>query len=211
MSNSNNSNSNKPFGWGVSSLTYQGETNSGDKFVVAAFTGGVLVAVIDALGHGNQAAVVAELAMRTLEQHAHENIATLIRRCHTVMCLTRGAAISLASFDWQQRNMTWLGIGNVSGVLVHTDSGINSRVTSLLVRSGVVGDRLPELQTIVVPYTVGTTLIMTTDGVNADYTEILPKLTMVEPQRLAQRILDDYARHDDDATVLVFRYNGDDV
>jgi hypothetical protein len=72
------------------------------------------------------------------------------------------------------------------------------------VRGGVVGDRLPELQASVVPLAVDTTLVVATDGVRRDFTEILPATR--EPQRLAKRILDDYATHDDDAAVLVFRY-----
>ena len=196
----------EPFEWGVSSLTHRGETDSGDKCVVTTFPEGVLVAVIDALGHGEQAAYAAEVAARTLQQHAHESLSVLVTRCHAMMRSTRGAAISLAFFDWHRRTMTWLGIGNVTGVLLHADPGVDARATPLLVRGGVVGDHLPDLQSSVVPLAADTTLVMTTDGVCGDYTEVLS--ATLEPRHLAKRILDGYARHDDDATVLVFRCNG---
>lgn len=197
----------KPFQWGVSSLNYRGETQSGDKWVVTEFEGGALVALIDALGHGSQAALVAEIAARTLEQNARGTLTALIERCHADLRVTRGAAISAALFDWRLKTMTWLGVGNVEGIIVRTNSGTERHTTSLLVQGGVVGDRLPELQTSVFPLADDTTLIMATDGVRRDFADAPP--VALEPQRFAQRILDMYAKRDDDATVLVFRCNGD--
>ncbi len=194
------------FEWGMSSLTHQGETDSGDKCVVTEFDGGVLVAVIDALGHGNAAAAAAEVAAKTLARHAHESPTMLVSRCHADMRGTRGAAISLASFDWRRHTMTWLGIGNVGGVLMLPQVDSDPRLVSLVVRGGVVGDHLPELRPTLVPFTAGTSLIVATDGVFRDFTEILP--STLPPQRLAERILDGYARHSDDALVLAFRYSG---
>lgn len=197
----------RPFQWGVSSLNYRDETQSGDKWVVTEFDGGALVALIDALGHGSQAASVAEIAARTLERNARGAPTELIERCHADLRATRGAAISAALFDWRLKTMTWLGVGNVEGVIVRINSGTVRHTTSLLVQSGVVGDRLPELQTSVFPLADDTTLIMATDGVRRDFADA--PLAVLEPQRFAQRILDMYARRDDDATVLVFRCNGD--
>lgn len=193
--------------WGVASLTQAGESESGDQYVMETFAGGSLVAVIDALGHGHDAAHAAGVAARTLRQYAHEAPIALIKRCHAAMRTTRGAAISLASFDRQRLTMTWLGIGNVTGLLVHASADAKARIKPLIVRGGVVGDRLPELRSSVVRLAPGDVLILATDGVRADFAEKLP--APIEPRRLAQRILDGYATRRDDATVLVFRCNGD--
>src|SRR5437773_3562494 len=93
----------KPFEWGVATLTHRGEVESGDKYVAEMFDGGALVAVIDGLGHGNAAARSAEVAVATLRQHARETPSAVLEHCHAAMRNTRGAAISLASFDWRQR------------------------------------------------------------------------------------------------------------
>lgn len=164
------------------------------------------MAVIDALGHGHAAAAAAEVAAKILARDTHGSPTQLLERCHADMRGTRGAAISLASFDWHRHTMTWLGIGNVAGVLMIPQADSDPRVTSLVVRGGVVGDHLPELRPTPVPFTAGTSLIVATDGVFRDFTEILP--STLPPQRLAEQILDGYARHDDDALVLVFRYSG---
>ncbi len=192
--------------WGVAVLTRPGETACGDRHVVQAFDGGVLVAVIDALGHGEDAARVAEVAAQILIQYAGETPASLIARCHARLRSTRGATISIACFDWHRRVMTWVGVGNVAGALISTVPGRASQIRSLLVRSGVVGDHLVEPRASVLEIDADSVLVMASDGVRRDFTEMLP--CAMAPQKLAQQALVRYATQDDDATVLVFRCGG---
>ena len=51
---------------------------SGDLHVVAPFAGGALVAVIDGLGHGAEAAAAARAARRVISDHAGEPVLTLV-------------------------------------------------------------------------------------------------------------------------------------
>lgn len=194
------------FDCGLAELTHRGETESGDRHVVASFDTGALVAVIDALGHGHDASRAADLAAGVLARHVHEMPIELVERCHSEMRDSRGAAMSLASFDWYRGAMTWLAVGNVTGVLVHAEARDDARVESLMLRGGVVGYRLPDLHHSLLPVSRGDTLILATDGVYSDFTKILPSAS--EPQPMAERILRDYANREDDAMVLVFRYNG---
>jgi negative regulator of sigma-B (phosphoserine phosphatase) len=193
--------------WGVASQPLPGETESGDRCVVEVFETGALAVVIDALGHGPEAAHAADVATRVLEQNAREKPGVLLHLCHEHMRVTRGAAISVASLDWPRRTMTWLGVGNVMGVLVRADPEANPRIKELVVQSGVVGYQLPNLHPLEVQVAPGDILILATDGVRSDFTEILP--AAMNPQRLADRILKDFATRSDDALVLVFHCSGD--
>jgi hypothetical protein len=193
--------------WGVASQPLPGETESGDRCVVEIFDTGALAVVIDALGHGPEAAHAADVATRVLKQNAREEPGELLHLCHEQMRDTRGAAISLASLDWSRRTMTWLGIGNVAGVLVNAASENNPRVKQLVVHGGVVGYQLPDLRPLEVQVAPGDVLILATDGIRADFTKILP--LAVNAQLLADRILDGYATRNDDALVLVFHCGGD--
>jgi len=193
--------------WGVASLPLPGEKESGDRCVVEAFEAGALVAVIDALGHGPEAAHAAAVAAKVLAGHAREKPGMLLQRCHEQMHDTRGAAISAASFDWRGRVITWMGIGNVMGVLVRADPEVNPRVKQMVVHGGVVGYQLPNLHPLMVQVAPGDILILATDGVRSDFTEILP--AAINPQLLADRILKEYATRSDDALVLVFQCGGD--
>jgi len=191
--------------WGVAVAPLPGEADCGDLYVVRAFDGGVLAAVIDAIGHGAEAARIAGLAAGVLERHAREPVQALLPRCHKRLRGSRGAAISLASFDDRAGTMSWLGVGNVGGILVHADARPEPR-QSLLVRGGIVGDRLPALELAAIPVERGDLLIMATDGIANGFREALPG--KLEPQRLAEEIERGYAKTTDDALVLVARYAG---
>jgi len=56
--------------WAVGARALEGEPVSGDLHVVTPFPGGVLVAVMDGLGHGTEAAAAAEAAAEILRDHA---------------------------------------------------------------------------------------------------------------------------------------------
>lgn len=193
--------------WSVASQPLPGETESGDRCVVKVFETGALAVVIDALGHGAEASHAADVASGILEKNAPGTPDTLFNLCHERMRNTRGAAISMASFDWSRRTMTWLGIGNVAGVLVSAHSGGNPRVKQLVVHGGVVGYQMPDLHPLQMPIAPGDVLVVATDGIRADFTELLP--LPINAQLLAERILEDYATRRDDALVLVFPCNGD--
>lgn len=192
--------------WGAATLPLPGESACGDKYVVETFESGAMIAMIDALGHGSEAARAAELAAQTLSRHCREDPPALIRRCHASLRGTRGAAVSIATLSAKQRTISWIGIGNVAGTLVREDASGPPRIRELFAYGGVVGDRLPELNPSVLDLAAGDTLILTTDGIG-DYTQIsVPPRG--EPQALADRILERFAKRTDDAAVLVARLNG---
>lgn len=190
--------------WGAAALTLPGQSRSGDRQVMMHFPGGVLVAVVDGLGHGELAAVAAETAVEVLERYAQESVVALMQRCHERLRQTRGAVMSLASFREADSTMTWVGVGNVVGVLLRGDPNAVPRQEFLSLRGGVVGDQLPRLDASVISVTCGDTLILASDGVHSDFAK---GLRLGEsPQRSADRILAEFARRTDDAVVLVARY-----
>ncbi|HYY68293.1 MAG TPA: SpoIIE family protein phosphatase [Terriglobales bacterium] len=191
---------------GVAALTLCGQSTSGDRHVHQPFTGGVLLAAIDGIGHGNEAAVAAESACATLKAHATEAVTALVERCHENLRSTRGAVMCLAAFDVAHNLMTWLGIGNVQGILRRFGAPVHASEESLLVRAGVVGSQLPPLRASVLPVARGDTLILATDGVKTGFARGIAYAA--PPQRVAQAILDGHSKGTDDALVLVARYLG---
>ena len=192
--------------WGVSSRALPGQAASGDRHVVEPFSGGALIAAIDGLGHGTEAASAARKAGDVLGRHCAESVIALVRRCHDALHETRGVVMSLASFNGSDETMTWLGVGNVEGVLLRANARAVPVREQLLLRGGVVGYQLPQLSAWVLPLAMGDTLVFATDGIRSDFTGILDRSGSAPG--LADRILARYAKATDDALVVVARYAG---
>jgi hypothetical protein len=192
--------------WGWAGRALEGD-ESGDLHVVVPFRGGAVVTLIDGLGHGPEAAFAARAAIPVLEQHASESVLFLIQRCHEALRKTRGAVMSVASFRAIDSSMTWIGVGNVEGVLLRAQGEHARTDQAIAARGGVVGYQLPALRAAAVQVLPGDTLIMTTDGVRGGFTGCV----MMEqtPQEIADAVLARYSKGSDDAHVLVARYVGE--
>jgi phosphoserine phosphatase RsbX len=190
--------------WAVASCTMPGQSQSGDRHLVQPYTNGLLMAVVDGLGHGEQAAAAADLAVTTLIKHAHESVIALVKRCHDVLRKTRGVVMSLASFNELDRTLTWMGVGNVEGLVLRAKGSPHSRYEYLLLRGGVVGDQLPTLGASIMPLMQGDTLVLTTDGFRGGFAKDLSASDL--PQVMADRILAKCNKGSDDALVFVARF-----
>lgn len=192
--------------WGVAEAALPGQTSSGDAHVVCALPHGALVAVVDGLGHGPEAAAAAARAAATIAKHADQSIISLVRTCHKALIGTRGAAMSMASFNAVDDTLTWLAIGNVEGVLLRADPMARPVRESIVMRGGVIGYELPIVRAAVTVVSPGDLLVFATDGIDSSFTDQLGASR--PPQRLADQILAEHGKGTDDALVFVARYLG---
>jgi negative regulator of sigma-B (phosphoserine phosphatase) len=179
---------------------------SGDRALVCGNQNGVLIAAVDGIGHGEEAAIAANSALSILENYINQPIISIVERCHEALRSTRGVVLSIASFDVPNGMMTWLGVGNVQGVLMRGAAKQGYAREMLLLRAGVVGAQLPPLQAAVLPVAQGDTLFFATDGIRTAFAESLS--AQENPQRAAKRILEKYRTGTDDALVLAVRLTG---
>jgi phosphoserine phosphatase RsbX len=192
--------------YGVAKFVLPGQGESGDHHLVCCNAGGILIAAIDGIGHGEEAANAAKAAIGILKAGSEEPVISLLRNCHEGLRSTRGVVLSLASIDPQHGMMTWAGVGNVQGALMRAGSMKGAVQEVLMLRGGVVGSQLPALQAAVLPVAKGDTLVFVTDGIRGEFAEGLSALE--SPQRAADRILERHCRGNDDALVLVARLTG---
>ena len=190
----------------MAALPLKGQSESGDCCVIQTFPGGVLLAVIDGLGHGSEAAAAANSAESILRTQAQEPVISLVRQCHERLRATRGVVMSVISFDVSHGLITWLGVGNVRGILYRSQYSSNPSREELLLRAGVIGGQIPPLQAAVLPVSHGDTLILASDGIRGEFAQ--DRVSSELPQRLADTILLRYAQSNDDAIVLIARVLG---
>lgn len=192
--------------WGVASAALE-DSHSGDQHFVVEGADSFLAVVIDALGHGPIAERAARVAVTSLEEDPTQPLETLVQRAHAALRGTRGAVLSLARIA--AGNLTWLGVGNVEGLLLRRAPGEGKGKGKgreyLLLRGGVVGYRLPTLRPASLALEPGDTLILATDGIREGFIQYYQSEDT--PQANADRILSQGRRTTDDALVLVARYS----
>lgn len=183
-----------------------GEPASGDLHLVEPVGSGALIAVIDGLGHGLEAARAASLARDTVRQCAGEPLEAVMERCHAALRRTRGAVMTLAQVDGTRGTLTWMGLGNVEGRLWPAMPGDSLVRQAPPLRGGVLGYTLPRLRTSTLPLSRGDLIVLSTDGLDTDFHE---EFSLKGPvQQIADSLLERHWKARDDALVLVMRYLG---
>jgi hypothetical protein len=187
-------------------MTKEGEEVSGDSACIAHTDAGVLVGVVDGLGHGAEAGDAAHRAGVVLEDPATGmQVNGALQRCHAALRGTRGAVIALAAFRAQAADMEWLAVGNIEGVLVRGRSGLPRR-EMIVQRPGIVGHHMPPLRSATLPVRAGDTLVFATDGVRREVAQAVLRRGSARLEGGAAELLEEFATGNDDALLLIARY-----
>jgi len=189
---------------GVAERALRGEPRSGDRAVLVAYDGGALVAAIDGLGHGVEAADAAAAAAAVLVEHPDEEPVRLLEACHRALARTRGAVMTLAWFDLVEESLSWTGVGNVEGRLVHAGAGPRAPTEGALTKGGVVGYNMPAVRVTGTDLEDGDVMVLATDGIDSGFARAIT--AGGSAQDIADRILAAHGKDSDDALVVVVRY-----
>jgi phosphoserine phosphatase RsbX len=171
----------------------EGEVVSGDTVVTRESEGAILLAVLDALGHGPPAAAVAEQGREfLLSVSLSLNTRIIMEGLHDALRGSRGAAAMCCLL--KEDRIEGCGVGNVE-----MRSAV-SRVPVVLT-PGIVGVRYQPLRVFECRLVAGARILMFTDGVS-------PRMDVEPYQELPAQgacvaLMDRYRRPHDDATLLV--------
>lgn len=186
--------------WGAYNRAKQGQSISGDAWLVAPLNGsGILAAVVDGLGGGEEAARAARLAETIFRERAERPLQELIRISHEALHTTRGAVVGLLRLDPIQSNASYIGVGNI-GVYVYSRKPIKP-----ISKNGILGYRLPTLLELTYTYDPGDLFVLYSDGVSSQFAQDLHLDIRQPPQALAEQIVQIYGKQSDDATVVVIQ------
>ncbi|MFT3928528.1 MAG: SpoIIE family protein phosphatase [Myxococcales bacterium] len=180
---------------------YPGEPRSGDAVLIEEVQGRVLLALVDALGHGPVAASAADLAVATIREHRNERPARILQACHERLLRGRGAAISVITFDASGHGV-FAGVGNVSA-RVYPESRHNP---VLLPGSGVIGYRHRTLREVEFRLAGDSVGLLYSDGISSRVDPIdRSRLTLAEASK---QLLADFGKPTDDASLILFAHRG---
>lgn len=186
--------------WGAVCRAKQNQTVSGDLYVVQEHgEGRLIVAVVDGLGGGEEAARAARAAEQVIRQHPEWPLQELVQRSHVALHSTRGAVIGLLRLDTQGHKVNYVGVGNI-GAQVYSRQTIKP-----ISKNGILGFRLPTLLELHYTYDPGDIFVLYSDGVSSRFA-LDGKIDIRQPpQHIAEQILELYGKTIDDATVVVIK------
>jgi anti-sigma regulatory factor (Ser/Thr protein kinase) len=176
---------------------------NGDGWAVGFDDRGCVVVVIDGLGHGPSAHEAAQTALSALADARDADIRVWLAEAHNAMRSTRGGVGAVARVDLVRGVVEFAGVGNVAGTTV-----ANGTVKGLASRPGLLGTehRVPKAEVMEVPWRPGATLVLWSDGLRTGVRlDDPPDLLGHDPAVVAAALHRDFARGNDDATVVVVR------
>jgi phosphoserine phosphatase RsbX len=192
---------------GVAMRCLPGESVAGDRCVIKSHAEGVVLAVIDGLGHGEDAARAAELAVSVVDSYPFDDPIQIVAECHRSLRRSRGAVMTIMALSAASGSLSAVAVGNVQAMLLRgRDLDDAPERDFVVLRGGVVGHVLPALRSSKLHVSNGDTIVLATDGIRIDFAA--DEHLNGPPQEVADRILATYAVESDDALVLVARCVG---
>lgn len=185
---------------GTSVRSADGFALSGDAAVAVVRDGALVVAIIDALGHGPHAHAAADVAEELITESTVTDPASLLAAMDAGLAGTVGAAAAVAMIDLETGQGTYTGVGNTVGrVIGQTDRRLVSS-------DGIVGKGSPTDRAADFLLGRGETLLMHTDGISSrlaasDYADLLSG----QAERAAREMVRRFGRNHDDCACIVVR------
>lgn len=189
--------------YGVVSVPDERYQHNGDEFLIREFEGDKsLLAVIDGLGQGYEAHVMAVGVKKILAENFDSTLVSLIERCHSFLKATQsegGVAMSIAKIAPNQ--LVYLGIGDTHAYLYQ--DAIFKPIFSI---DGRVGEgqlkTLKEQTFTIYPNDI---VVLCTDGINTQITLSNADLKFTS-QNMANTLFNRYHRLYGDVTILLAKY-----
>ena len=191
-----------PWQCGAVCVPITGEEACGDAWCAVYDGNRLTLAVADGLGHGPDAALAANAAMKIVQDNAEQNPQTLIGFASKALHGTRGAALAITQIDEEKSRLGFAGIGNIAATLFKSEARHH-----LVSHSGIVGTPLRKIQEFSHETAPGIILIVHSDGLATRWDlDQYPDIRLAHPSLIAAILFRDFARGRDDATVVVLHH-----
>ena len=186
---------------GTSCRALAGQRWCGDATVVAPAGNSLMLAIIDASGHGERAHEVAEMAASLIRRLARARIEAILEQLETELRGTPGAAVGLLAIHRDSGVFRYAGVGNTRaakiGVAawrgVSRDGVLGNHSRSALVQRGTLEP--------------GDILALWTDGLpESATTEMVRSNSFQQASAIAQLLVRNLGRRHDDAGCLVLKW-----
>ena len=173
----------------------------GDTGIIKEFDNKVFIGIIDVLGYGEDAHEVAMFCVDFLEKNYRQNLMEMMGGLHQQIKGSQGAVAGLCLLDLKTGELTFIGVGNI------TARKFGSSNIRIVPRSGIIGYVMPSLREEKMILHDGDVLVLHTDGVKEHFDlEDYPELLIDDAEMIANHIINQFGRAEDDAACIALRY-----
>lgn len=182
---------------------YKGEQVCGDLAWVQYYEDCVFLAVIDAAGHGPEAAAIANDCKSIFNAHYSDELEQIIQLLHDyAKGLSRGLVAGLCRVQITTGLMEYCGMGNIDVRIF----GKQSR--RFVSRDGVIGYQITKPITEDYILNDGDVLLMSTDGISTRFDlKDYPQIFLDNVDDVCETIISQFGKHDDDCGCLSMRFS----
>lgn len=185
-------------------LCIPGERLCGDGYWIHESDYETRIFVGDGIGHGPNAHEAVQSAIEAFKKYESSEPVDILRHIHSQVKKTRGLVATVAILNHAQRSWKICGVGNIATRLYH---GLESK--NYMSYNGIIGLNIPNtMKSFEIPADQYSGIIMCSDGIKSRWDlHKYPSLLKYDPAIIAAAIFKDYARRNDDMTVLVGKIN----
>jgi len=185
---------------GAVNVPKKGEEVCGDSWGIEQNDEITMILVADGLGHGYDAHLASQEAVRMLRAYPDASAQNLLQFVHQALRSFRGAAVAVARIDRVRRQLSFAGAGNVAAQ-IYAGSQPMQHLVSVNGTAGHQSSRFREFSYV---WPDNGMLILCSDGLSTS-TGLPPRtdLALHDPSTIAGVLYRDFARGLDDATVVV--------
>lgn len=185
-----------------------GERVSGDTAVVEQKGDLVAIAIIDALGHGKNAHVVARAAEDYLQKNWDDDVCHRMLHLHNHLKGSLGAAVGLAILDLETNQLSYTGVGNTVIRILHQQNKNDSQ--RLYSTEGIVGDRISHPTEQKIQLGQSDLILFYTDGIKEHFSiQEYPTIFIDDVMTIAKKVVRLFGKNYDDATCIALKIKDD--
>lgn len=182
-----------------------GERVSGDTAVVEQKDSLVAIAIIDALGHGNNAYLVACAAKDYLQKNWDDDVCHRMLHLHEHLKGSLGAAIGLATLDLETNRLSYTGVGNTV-IRILRQQKQNDCLQRLYSIEGIVGGSIPRPTEQQIQLYPSDLILLYTDGIKEHFTlQEYSAIFSDDVMTIAKKIVRLFGKNYDDATCIALK------
>ncbi|MGK7875310.1 MAG: SpoIIE family protein phosphatase [Xenococcaceae cyanobacterium] len=183
-----------------------GERVSGDIAMVEQREQLLFVAIIDGLGHGTNANLVARAAKDYLQKIWNYDVCNTMLRLHEKLKGSLGAAVGLGVLELETKQLYYTGVGNTV-IRIFRRQNQQNCLKRLYSTDGIVGSniRYPVEQKL--QLTKSDIILFYTDGIREHFSlEEYPLIFADDVMKIASNFVRFFGKNHDDATCVALKY-----